>query len=715
MQTTTPLATHANVHETESLFEVLLRRRRIVLLAVLATVLLAAAYLAVATPKYLSRARIVVEPTGAKMLGAEFNGDGLATHLNTQAELLRSAPIAVDALQRVDSTSMRMLADVSDPVAWIAKELIVTPGRESNMITLSLTTAHRKEAARLLGAIVDAYIDYTTGHRRSTAGGMLEILDKQRDQRQKAFEEVNLQLRDLETASLAGGEESGANERLARLAEAVTAAEMRRIEAESRYESARTIAAGAGGVARLVEVESARGAIVLDEEYRRLQLQLSELRASHANLTQRFGDKHPSVRGLAASITDVSQQLAKKQQHMVLSHLMNLSAETDTARRVQEQTRAARQRAQKSVARQQADGAQLERIRAEAKRIADQREALDRRIAELSVVETAGALEISVAERAHTMSKPASPRPVQVMGISLVLGAAFGALGALAGEWCDRRFRGLSEMKTLLGLDTLGVIPRDTNRMDGIARGRIAHDDRACALAEAYRDLRTALLFNADRQPCRTLLVTSPTPDDGKSTVAGNLAITMAQAGKRVLLIDADLRKPTLHHIFAPTQTVGLTSVFHGDASIADAITDTDIDRLHLLAAGIPAIDPSELLGSERFMNLIEELSAQFDCVVIDSPPVTAATDARILAAQCDGTLLVLRIDKADRRQAMLTRDTLASVGAQMVGVAVNAAPSHMSRGRYQAYEAYAAPRSKAAQPLAAGMERKELEPTCAQ
>lgn len=179
----------------------------------------------------------------------------------------------------------------------------------------------------------------------------------------------------------------------------------------------------------------------------------------------------------------------------------------------------------------------------------------------------------------------------------------------------------------------------------------------------------------------KTILITSPAPGDGKTTTASNLAIAMAQAGQKVLLMDADFRRPTQHKVFNVDDQVGTTSVLAEQAQLAEAIKPTETPGLSILPCGPLPKNPSEILQSRAFSRLIEQLEERFDHIVIDSPPVMPVTDARILGALCDLTVLVLRAQKSSRRISMQARDSLASVGARVLGVVVNDVPR--SRGGY--------------------------------
>ena len=236
----------------------------------------------------------------------------------------------------------------------------------------------------------------------------------------------------------------------------------------------------------------------------------------------------------------------------------------------------------------------------------------------------------------------------------------------------DDRFRTVEEIRVAMGVPLLGTLPQLPPMMAAPVAGRQAQVAPTSAVAEACRTIRTAIQFGAPKDRSRTILVTSPSSADGKSTLVSNLAITMAQAGKQVLLIDADLRLPTQHTIFNIRADFGLSSVLSGMVTLDQAIQQTGTERLDILPCGPLPSSPTEMLNRPNFADMLELLAERYDHVLIDSPPVTGIADARIIAAAADMTVLVLRADKSTRRASEVARDGLGSVGAQLLGIVVN-------------------------------------------
>lgn len=191
-------------------------------------------------------------------------------------------------------------------------------------------------------------------------------------------------------------------------------------------------------------------------------------------------------------------------------------------------------------------------------------------------------------------------------------------------------------------------------------------------ISEAYRTLRTNIQFSAIDEELKVIMLTSAGPGEGKTTTAVNLAVAYAQTEKRVLLIDADLRKPTLHHTFHISNRQGLTNVLAGQVLLPGVIVNTELDTLDLLPSGPIPPNPSEILASKRMTSLLEELSSQYDVVIVDTPPALAVTDAQIIATRCDGVLLVIDQGRVKREVAMKAKANLEHVKARILGVVLN-------------------------------------------
>ena len=297
---------------------------------------------------------------------------------------------------------------------------------------------------------------------------------------------------------------------------------------------------------------------------------------------------------------------------------------------------------------------------------------LEDRIKELSTTEETGALNISIVEVAVPAIKPVKPQKAKVLAMALVLGLMLGGGLALLRDSRDQKLYSSEEISNALGIPVVALVPSMPKNETLTERGQKVHLKSDSPGAEAYRTIRTSIFFGIKGDKAQTILITSPTPNDGKTTLASNLAIAMAQADQKTLILDADFRKSMQHNIFQKPNKDGLSEVLKKEISLDRAIQSAGINNLDLLVAGSKIDNPAEMLNSAEFTCILKDLSVKYDRIIMDSPPVIPVTDSQILAAMCDVTLLVLRADKSTRMNCLHARDNLINVDASLFGAVIN-------------------------------------------
>jgi capsular exopolysaccharide synthesis family protein len=284
--------------------------------------------------------------------------------------------------------------------------------------------------------------------------------------------------------------------------------------------------------------------------------------------------------------------------------------------------------------------------------------------------------------------------PIRSLLLGLIFGLMLGSAGAIVLDGANRSIRRRDEVERLLRVPGLGVIPRlspsagSSNlrlpirvwngdrraaRRGGARAGLVTADEVHSLGAEAFRTVRTNLLFSQSLQSLRSIVVTSPAPGEGKTTTAANLAVTFAQQGLRVLLVDCDLRRPGVHSLFGLQREPGLSDVLLARGNPRNAVQETHVPGLSVLAAGrAPEVSATDLLSGEAIRSLIEELTPEFDLILLDTPPVLVTANAAILSTQADGVLLVLRAGRTEREEGRLALQQLTVVGANVMGAVLN-------------------------------------------
>ncbi|MFC6333764.1 CpsD/CapB family tyrosine-protein kinase [Paenibacillus septentrionalis] len=218
------------------------------------------------------------------------------------------------------------------------------------------------------------------------------------------------------------------------------------------------------------------------------------------------------------------------------------------------------------------------------------------------------------------------------------------------------------------------------------ARHLISVTNPKSPISEAYRTLRTNISFSAIDEDLKVIMVTSSGPGEGKSTTVANLAVTYAQSEKRTVLIELDLRKPTVHKTFNLSNRVGISHVLTKQAALEEVIQDTAIPNLSAITAGIIPPNPSELVGSKALGSILDQLKEQFDQIIIDTPPVLALTDAQLISTHCDGVVLVAEAGKVKRSALLDAKERLQIVKARIVGVVINNAKRKAKDDYYYYY-----------------------------
>jgi polysaccharide biosynthesis transport protein len=324
-----------------------------------------------------------------------------------------------------------------------------------------------------------------------------------------------------------------------------------------------------------------------------------------------------------------------------------------------------------------AQDAELSRLQSELTQLRQSSASLLQSYENIRLTEAQSTSNIVVVEEAQTPELPVRPRTLQntllgaVVGLVLAMGVIFLI------EYLDDRVRSPEQIDRALKLPVVGLIARMATGSDKDRTDLIAVREPRSPIVEAFRSLRTNIQFAGVDRPIRTLLVSSAVPSEGKSTVAANLAVVMAQAGLKVTLVDCDLRRPTVHKQFNLPNRAGLTDVMLQDPGQWNSVMQpTDVNDLAVVLSGSLPPNPSELLGSKRMQQFLEHLHQTCDMVIIDAPPLLPVTDALVLASMTDGVVLVIDYGNTRIGEAVQSKTQLDQSGARLLGVVLNKIPT---------------------------------------
>jgi polysaccharide biosynthesis transport protein len=454
-------------------------------------------------------------------------------------------------------------------------------------------------------------------------------------------------------------------QRLNALNSTVTQAKTERIAAEALY---RQLAASQNDRGALDTFPLIRS----NGQVQQIRERLATLQRERMQLSSTLGAKHPDMVRVATAIDagerELATEIAKTVESIRQEYLAALSREKELAAALDTQKASAL-----ALNRQAIDYGVLLRD-AESNRQIYQN--LLQRTNETAVSsDLSNELknsDIEVVDAAEVPRAPVRPNTGSNLLIGLLLGTvlAIGVAGVL--EAVDSRIQTPADVKRALRLPFLGMLPYVSDRaLKGSAP--LLSTGVPAVYAEACRSLRTNVLASAGVKGSRSLLVTSAAPGDGKSIVAVNLAVALGRSGRRVLVVDADLRRPVLHELMDRKQHPGLSEVLTGTRKPSEAVVATRCSGVWLLPSGSCPSNPSELLGSKRFKEFLDKLGDYFDWVIIDSPPVMAVTDPAVVAHLASGVLFVVNARRTNRRVAQAALDRLETAGASFAGAVLNA------------------------------------------
>ena len=276
---------------------------------------------------------------------------------------------------------------------------------------------------------------------------------------------------------------------------------------------------------------------------------------------------------------------------------------------------------------------------------------------------------IQVIDKAQVDTEPISPKPILNITIAGILGLMLGMFISFFKEYIDNSIKTCEDVEKYLGLFVLVTIPK--------ADKLFKSNNSKWYFSESFKALRTNIRFTSIKE-LKMIVVTSTGDGEGKTTVASNLAVSIAQAGKRVLLMDCNMRKPSIHEVFDIPNEEGLTNILSGERNMEDVVHNwqEDLNLLSVITSGVIPPNPAEILESDKMLNLLEDIRNKFDMVVIDTPSINLFTDGVILSALADGTIMVVEVRKTDKDLAKKGKKLLEEVHANLIGVVLNKMPN---------------------------------------
>lgn len=682
------------------------RRRRTVALVFAGAVLTAFVWSVTARPVFTGTAMLRIEKDEPRILKFESprrddtGGESTQTQMQTERRLLQrrtlaNRVIALVGLERHPEFSSvgRRPGELTD--AFLDR-LQVEPVRNTRLVKLSFESRSPELAAQVANTLADEVIAQQLDDKKDASQYATRFLTAQVNESRQALHSSEVQLSQfLEENDIlfVGGERIGErvgerqaliSQELATLSDSLLKAKAERIAKESMLAQATRATA------------DSLPAVLQDPLIAHLKEEATKLEGRYRELGQSFKAEYPRMQRLSENIREVRRQIHAEIQRFVeaarAEYRASLQKETEVRKLADEQRGLARK----------LDG-QMARYNLLRREVDTNRElytGLSTRLKETQVSSSLLTSNISVVDRADVPLKRSGPRT----GLNLLIGCMVGLVGGVAlaflFEYLDTSIRDPRAVEAILRVPTLGLVPTRSSLPAHLGRpplgpgngapgtlALVAHEATGSILAEAFRNLRTSVVYATPDHPPKTMLVTSLQQQDGKTFVSTNCAISLAQLGMGdVLLVDADMRHPNLHGILGVPQTPGLSDLLVGGVGVMEVVRPTGIPGLFVIPAGPVPTNPSELLYSPRFTQALATLGERFAHIVIDTPPLLGVADTLVLAPRVEGVILVLRHGRAARNAAERAVQMLGSVRARLLGVVLNHADARSTTAGYQYY-----------------------------
>jgi capsular exopolysaccharide synthesis family protein len=665
-------------------------------------VIAACVYLLMAEPIYEARAKLLIDAQSPNVVSFQEVIDQNTAKLDyyeTQVGILRSRSLATTIIDQLglwhhpefaedvgDRTSGASTGKSSDRAAAHEREarsrvvdnflehLSISYRAGNRLFDVAFRSTDPQLAANVANTVAQVYIAQNLERRVRAVKEASEWLNARLVEQRRQVEASELALHRYreQNADVSLSEQQNVIVRkLAELSTAATNARTERIDAESLYAQCQKVRDNP-------EMADALPVILGNPFIQQLKGERATLQRDLASLSERMGDRHPDVIRVQSALTRVEAQLRSEIERVVASVGNQVQA-----------LRAKEQGLGEAVVDQERRALALDRRAIQYSAL--QREVTSNRQIFEALLDRAKQTEISselkvtnvqIVDRADVPITPAAPQRELVLLLALLIGLPVAMGAAIALEYFDDRIKSPEEIRGTLGLKLLGFAPTIPRRVLRQTAGLLT-SDLGREYAEALRTVRANLLLNAPPQAgANALLVTSTRPGEGKTIVAANLAIGLAQAGRRVLLFDADMRRCSVHELFHQPLEPGLAAVLNGTTGITDAIRPSGVPGLSLLTAGSAAATAGDLLERPAFADVMKTLGDQFDWILLDSPPVMVASDATLLAQSAAAVVFVVGSHMTKSRLARAALEQLDTAQTKIVGAV-------LTRSRLERFDYY--------------------------
>jgi len=552
--------------------------------------------------------------------------------------------------------------------------LVITVIPRSEMMTLAYSSLSAKLSADIVNQIIADYIHRSFEapvHRTELVSDWLTSnLDELKGQLERTQEQM-LQLERKLGVLAFDSQHNQLQSSLEQLLTAEGTSKIARITAEQRYLMIKNM--DPSTVDESIETTPGTAPVQLNT----LRSQRAVLQAQYAQMSSTLGPNLPRMKALQQQIDELTHQITAEHARLETQARENFRAAQKTEEATEHELEARKAQAYS----QGDDMVRYTLLQREYEQNRTLYDALKQKLETAKIESGLGATEVDQVDKAIPPVNPTIRSTLSLVALNGLFFILGGIVISFIVESLDTSLHNIHELESMMQMPSLAVIPRarrpsveQVASMSAVERNLVVLNQPKSQFTEAIRSLRTSLLLATAGRPPKFILLTSATPSEGKTTTAGNLASILSQGGERVVLIDADLRRPSVHHRFGLPGKIGLTSVLAGAAALEEAIQHIpELPGLDILPSGPVPPFPTEMLSSEAMRNVLDRLGSQYAYVIVDSPPILSVTDGIILSRSVDAVVLVVRHGKSNRNIMRRTRDLLVRSAAPMAGMVLNA------------------------------------------
>lgn len=560
-------------------------------------------------------------------------------------------------------------------------KLKVEPVRNSRIVKINYETFTPELSALIANTISDVYIEQSLETKTGVSQDAVLWLQKKIEELRQKVEasEMKVQKYKEENQIISIEEkETITAQRLNELNQQLMDAQVKRVEAETRYMSLKKLS-------KEPEMIQSTQEVIGNSFIQSLKAQEVALEKQYAEMSEKYGPKHPQLVRLRSQLDEIKYRINLEVKKIVNS----IKTEYEVAKAREETIRNAFEEMKREAQDYNKKSIEYGVLKRQAESDRQMYEILLKRLNEASIGEDIQAVNVRVVDRAVVPKFPVKPKKFLNIVLSILIGLGLGVGLAFFFEYLDNTFRTPDDVEDALSIPFLGIVP-DIKLKEGETESEkdlIVQKRGRSTSAEAFRSIRTNLLLSsADHKPA-VILITSPGPYEGKSLISINLALIIAQTSERVLLIDGDMRKPRIYNVFGLSDSKGLSTLLTGHSDIKEVVFESDVPNLYILPSGPRPPNPAELLGSTKMSEILTELRKRFEYIIIDSPPLIAVTDSAVLSKTVDGVVMVLKAGQTTKELAKRASKNLREINAKIIGAILNNVD--FERDRYYYYPYY--------------------------